>query len=202
MTKEEDYNKLKQLYRDCSLCGLCESRTNVVFGRGNLDADIMVISEAPSEVEDSTGLIFNGEVGEIFKWILENSGIDKSRLWITSTVMCRPESKGGRNKTPKVSEIKGCKPRLIEEISLVSPKIIVLAGNVPLLMATGKRGITKNRGIQSYEGSYPGKMFATLHPASLLHGPREQKLMKANWLLDDWREIARILNAEEKSIEE
>jgi DNA polymerase len=162
-----------------------------------------MIGEAPGEDEDNGGLPFIGRAGKVFDWLLKDAGIKREDLWITNTCLCRPVSNipGKKNRAPKLGEIKACTPRLVEELEILKPEIIVLAGNTPLYMATGTRGITKKRGWQPdrWDGkTFSSMVYATLHPASLLYGSKEQKEMKANWLREDWAAIARELLGKEE----
>ena len=200
-TKLEMFDELKSDYFDCVRCPLSELRTQVVFGHGNLDAELMMIGEAPGKDEDLSGKPFMGKAGGKFNSLLKAVGIDRDNIWVSNTCLCRPVSqkKGKENRAPLVPEVRACLPRLYREISIVRPKIIVLAGNTPLHMATRKRGITKNRGWQ--EAKWEGcdfvveRVYATLHPASLLYGSTEQIKQKRQWIWNDWQEIAGALSA-------
>lgn len=208
IAKDAGWAKLQDAWSSCIKCPLSKLRTNVVFGHGNLNARLMMIGEAPGEQEDLTGEPFVGPAGERFNALLEAVGIDRSDLWVTNTCLCRPKSnkKGKQNRAPTVEEIRSCFPRLAEEINIVRPEILVLAGNTPLFMATHKRGITKLRGWQESRWNGNGftisHVYATLHPASLLYGSAEQRVQKAHWMYNDWLEIARILGVKSKNEED
>lgn len=192
-------DELKSEYKNCNLCSLSTLRNSVVFGEGNLEARIVMIGEAPGVDEDLEGKPFIGEAGKIFERLLNRVGIKREDIWVTNTCLCRPVSTvdGKPNRAPRAKEVKACKPRLFREIDIITPEIIVLSGNTPLYMATKKRGITKLRGWQktawSSESFWTNKVYATLHPSSLLHGSKEQQIIKANWLLEDWTNIAEAL---------
>lgn len=199
------FTDLKNEWTDCQKCPLFELRNQIVFGHGNLDADLLIISEAPGKEEDAYGIPFSGPaLSQIFNKLLAAIGISRSKIWITNTCMCRPKStKPGRNnRAPTIKEVRACLPRLYDEINIIKPKLIVLAGNTPLNLATGKRGITKNRGWQNskWEGNdfVVEQIYATLHPASILHGSTEQIKQKRQWIWDDWQHIARTLSVIEK----
>lgn len=159
-----------------------------------------MIGEAPGEQEDKFGKPFVGPAGESFNKLLAAVGISRDTLWITNTCLCRPklEGKPGKNtRAPTTKEIGACFPRLFEELDIIQPKIIVLAGNTPLYLATQKRGILKNRGWQK-DTKWIGnnfstdKIFATLHPASLLHGSADQIKEKKKAIFQDWLEIVKL----------
>ena len=196
---------LNNVWKDCSRCPLSKLRTSVVYGSGNVGARLVIIGEAPGEQEDLEGKPFVGPAGERFNALLDAVGINREDIWITNTCMCRPKhpKPGKNNRAPTVEEMRSCFPRLAEEINIVRPEIIVLAGNTPLYLATNKRGITKCRGWQKTtwdgDGFTVKNIYATLHPASLLHGSEEQRKQKAWWMYNDWLEIAaRVISAEEQ----
>jgi uracil-DNA glycosylase family 4 len=194
--KEHDFLALKEAWQNCQRCPLASLRQRVVFGTGPLDAKVMMIGEAPGKEEDLGGEPFIGPAGKKFDGILEEVGLDRKALWITNTCLCRPVStvEGKENRAPLVGEIKACSPRLAQEIGIVRPEIIVVCGNTPLFAFTGLKSITKHRGWHPTSEGMP-KLYATLHPASLLYGSAEQKQLKYQWLLEDWLNIRRSLGA-------
>ncbi len=209
MLLQNKVNKLATLqdaWRDCARCPLSELRKQVVFGSGNMDAKLVLVGEAPGEQEDLVGQTFVGKAGQALNKLLELVGISRQDIWITNTCLCRPrfDKPGKNNRAPTSSEIKSCFPRLAEEINIIKPEIIVLAGNTPLFMATNKRGITKSRGWQDARWNGDGftitKVYATLHPACLLYGSSQQKEDKWRWMQDDWLEIARSLSVKKENI--
>jgi uracil-DNA glycosylase family 4 len=199
--KEKAFGDFQNKWRGCQACPLSALRTQVVFGHGNLDASLAMIGEAPGEQEDKFGKPFVGPAGETFNKLLAAVGLTRESLWITNTCLCRPkiDKPGKSNRAPVVGEMQACFPRLLEELDIVKPKIIVLAGNTPLYLATGKRGILKHRGWQADakwvgDGCVVEKIYATLHPASLLYGTTEQIKEKKKLIFQDWLEIARMLS--------
>jgi uracil-DNA glycosylase family 4 len=198
-TKELD--SLFNDWKACQRCPLANLRNRVVFGNGNPEAKLVMIGEAPGETEDIEGKPFVGKAGETFNKMLEFIGLSRDELWITNTCLCRPkvtDQPGRSNRAPNANEIAACNPRLLAEIDIIKPAIVVLAGNTPLYAVTGKKGITKHRGWQ--DAVWQGKSFstnnvyATLHPASVLYGSTEQVKQKKLWMLEDWQEISRKLN--------
>jgi len=199
-------NSLRAAWNNCSRCPLASLRKKIVWGDGNINAKLVFIGEAPGGDEDEHGKPFIGDAGHKLDAMLAAVRISRSDIWITNTCMCRPKLTGVPGKTnraPTVKEISACFPRLEEEINIIRPEIIVLAGNTPLLLATGKRGITKNRGWQKAvwngDGFVVSKIYATLHPASLLYGSAEQRKTKGLWMYEDWLDIARSLSSVKKS---
>jgi len=188
MTKETDWEVLKDLWRNCQRCPLKNSRSRVVFGHGNIDASIVLIGEAPGRNEDEGGKPFIGRAGELLTKICKALDLDRENdLWITNTCLCRPKN----NRTPTKQEVKACRGRLEEELKIIDPDVVVLMGNTPLLAFTGKTGITKMRGRISrpHESNMPWTVYATYHPAALLY---DQSKKPDAW--KDWQAIAGELN--------
>lgn len=198
-------DNLKSSWDNCIKCSLSSLRTQVVFGYGNLDATLVMIGEAPGKDEDIKRIPFVGRAGEKFNELLDTVNILRSDIYITNICLCRPKSNkvGKENRQPRSSEISTCFPRLLEELSIIKPDILVLAGNIPLYAFTNKKGITKNRGWQDINLETLGikHTFATLHPASLLYGSNEQKKQKQQFLYEDWLQITEVLSAQKVKTE-
>ena len=174
--------QLAQHCNECHRCGLADNRTHAVVGRGNLQAPIMIVGEAPGQNEDETGLPFVGKAGQLLEKILASVNLNtENDVYICNTVKCHPP----KNRIPTPEEIAACKPYLLEQIRLVDPKIILLTGATAVKSLTGdKRGITKIRGTWS---EWQGRLYMPIfHPAYLLRNPtREQGSPK--WLT--WQDI-------------
>lgn len=174
--------ELAQHCNQCHRCGLGETRTHAVVGRGNLSAPIMIVGEGPGQNEDETGLPFVGKAGQLLEKILASVTLDTEKdVYICNIVKCRPPE----NRVPTSEEIAACIPYLLEQIRLVDPKIILFTGATAVKGLTGdKRGITKIRGTWiEWEGRL---CMPILHPAYLLRNPsREQGSPK--WLM--WQDI-------------
>jgi len=115
---------------NCKLCGLCETRNQVVMGKGPKTSKLMLLGEAPGADEDILGEPFVGRCGELLTKMMEEVGLQRSDSYITNTVKCRPVE-GRKNRPPKAEEIKSCRRWLWNEIQEVSPKVIVTFGKVP-----------------------------------------------------------------------
>lgn len=207
-TNQDQLNRLFNDWKTCQRCPLAQLRTQVVPGYGNPEARLVMIGEAPGENEDIEGKPFVGKAGDTFNKLLAAVGIDRNDIWITNTCLCRPRitnQPGRSNRAPTAHEIASCNPRLIKELEIIRPEIVVLSGNTPLYAVTGKKGITKNRGWQQVEwalGSFTiNKIYSTLHPASLSYGSTEQIHQKKLWMYEDWLEISRHLNVN-KTVQE
>jgi len=172
-SSEEREQALKQLEADlqeCCKCSLGETRTNLVFGAGNPDADLMFIGEAPGRDEDLQGEPFIGRAGQLLTKIIEAIDMTRKDVYIGNILKCRPPS----NRTPSPSEMVMCMPYLRKQIRLIQPKIIVALGGTAvqgLLKTTD--GITKLRGtFTDFEGI---KLMPTFHPAYLLRNPSSKR---------------------------
>ncbi len=172
---------------------LHETGTNVVIYRGNPKAKVMVVGEAPGETEDMEGKPFVGRAGKLLDDILISVGFDESNAYITNVVLRRPP----KNRTPLAPEVAAYKPYLMENIRLVNPSIILLAGAcaTKAVLMEEKLGITKIRG-QWYErqfgeeGGLDGKgkrlVMPVFHPSYLLRNP-SRKEGGPKWLM--WQDI-------------
>jgi len=191
------FEQMKRDWSGCFKCPLSTLRKKVVMGSGAYNAPIMLIGESPGVQEDEEGIPFvsSGQAGELLNKILASVGLSRDDLWITNVCLCRPKSteEGRDNRAPSVEEISSCRPRLIEEIDIVKPKIIVLSGNTPLFWATGLKGIKKHRGRLSYTIKTPTyevkDVFATYHPAALFHGSHDDIVEKKWAVFRDWQLI-------------
>jgi DNA polymerase len=166
----------------CQRCGLAAGRTNAVVGAGNLQAPIMIVGEGPGQTEDETGLPFVGRSGELLDKILASVNLVREKdVYICNIVKCRPPD----NRVPTMEEAEACKGYLLEQIRLISPKIILLTGATAMRGLVGiKDGITKVRGqwIEK-DGRFYMPIF---HPAYLLRNPSREK-GKPKWLM--WQDI-------------
>ena len=159
----ENWEDLEELVKKCQKCKLCKGRTNVVFGVGNKNADIMFIGEGPGADEDRLGEPFVGRAGKLMNMAFETLGLKREEVYIANVVKCRPPS----NRNPEADEVNVCLNYLRNQVILVKPKIIVLLGSVALQNILGKEyKITANRGkwIEKKGILY----MPTWHPAALL----------------------------------
>lgn len=172
-TREERRERLVAVYREASVCELCplaETRTSVVFGSGNADADLMFVGEAPGAEEDRQGLPFVGRAGALLTQLLEGIGLTRQDVFIANVLKCRPPG----NRDPQPIEIESCEPYLMRQVQLIEPRVIATLGNFATKLLTGSRtGITKVRGsVQVHEiGGRPVFLMPLLHPAAALRTP-------------------------------
>lgn len=164
---------LKTALEDFDAGVLSDHAQKMVFARGNPDADIMAIGEAPGRQEDETGLPFVGEAGKLLDKMFAAIKRDESNLYITNVCNWRPPG----NRNPSEEELALCRPFICRHIELISPKIIVIVGGVSLQALTGKSGIMKTRG--QWQGLEIGgtniPAMPLYHPAFLLRRPELKK---------------------------
>ena len=168
--KTKELNKLEKQVKKCTKCGLCKGRTNVVFGTGDADADLMFVGEAPGHYEDVQGEPFVGRAGQLLTKIIESIGFKRSDVYIANILKCRPPE----NRNPTANEIVLCTPHLIKQIEIIRPKVICALGTfaAQTLLDT-KETIGKLRGkFFEYQDT---KFLATYHPAYLLRNPNDKK---------------------------
>ena len=160
---------LRQECLKCTRCGLCETRTNVVFGVGTPDAEVMFIGEGPGEQEDLQGEPFVGRAGKLLDDMLELIDLDRSKIYIANMVKCRPP----KNRDPLPAEQSACSEWLQRQIALIRPKIIVCLGRIAAM-----KYIREDFKISREHGQWTIKdgimTMALLHPAALLRDPRRR----------------------------
>ena len=174
--------ELEQQAKDTARPGaLSELATNLVFGEGNPDADLVIIGEAPGEDEDAQGRPFVGRAGQLLDRILESGHIEREDVYITNILKYRPPN----NRNPKPDEILASEPLLLEQLKLIRPQIIATLGNFPTQYFAGtKEGITKTRG-RWFEW-HNIRIFPMFHPAYLLRNPSREK-GSPKWLM--WEDV-------------
>jgi uracil-DNA glycosylase len=150
----------------CARCPLAEGRTNVVFGVGNPEADLMFVGEAPGRDEDLQGQPFVGRSGKLLdRLLLEELGVGREACYIANVLMCRPPG----NRDPKPDEVAACRPHLEAKIAAIGPRVIVTLGNFATrLLLDTTDGITKVRGRPYPRGSLV--IVPTFHPSAALQG--------------------------------
>ena len=156
------------------------TRTRAVFGAGNADADLMFVGEAPGQQEDLLGLPFVGRAGQLLNQMLEGIGIQRSDVFITNVICCRPPG----NRDPLPEEIEACKPYLYKKIELIEPKVICTLGNFATKLLTGDpTGITRVHG-RPQEREVAGralKLFPIFHPAAALRTDAIKQLLREDF---------------------
>jgi uracil-DNA glycosylase len=185
---DDSLEKIAANVRGCPLCKLSRSRKNAVPGEGQLSAKIMFIGEAPGRSEDEKGRPFVGAAGRILDELLKKAGIERSQVFITNIVKCRPPN----NRVPKEDELTACRPYLDRQIALIKPKVICILGRTAYSSLLGGSSITANRGkIVERAGQ---KYFLTFHPAAVIYNKDLLSALEA-----DLKKLAVEINKEEES---
>jgi DNA polymerase len=180
-TPEQRRAELVDLYnslRDHD-CPLKATRTKLVFGAGNADADIMFVGEAPGAQEDRLGLPFVGPAGKLLDQLLGEIGLERKDVFINNCVMCRPPG----NRDPLPDEIEECTPFLMKRIELIEPKVICTLGNYSTKLLTGSpRGITKVHGDPQRReiGGRMVTLYPLFHPAAALRSTSVLELLRTD----------------------
>lgn len=181
----DNWEELEQSIVNCNKCKLCTNRTNIVFGVGNKEADIMMIGEGPGADEDKQGEPFVGKAGQLMNKALTGLGIKREEQYIANIVKCRPPS----NRVPEQDEAEACLNYLRNQVILVKPKIIVLLGSTALKNILGKEySITAMRGKWiEQKGIY---YMPTWHPAALLRDENKK--------IEFWNDLKEVRKKEEE----
>lgn len=164
-----DWNQLKSACLACNKCRLSETRTNVVFGVGKPNAEILFIGEGPGQQEDEQGEPFVGRGGKLLDDMLAMIDLTRNDIFIANIVKCRPPG----NRDPLPDEQAACTPWLDQQLALLKPKIIVCLGRIAAMyMIQPDFKITRDHG-QWFEQDGVLKM-ALFHPAALLRDPHKR----------------------------
>lgn len=155
---------------DCTRCVLHKGRTNLVFGVGNVNADIMFVGEGPGADEDAQGEPFVGRAGQLLNNMITAMGIKREDVYIANVVKCRPPG----NRTPEKDECDTCSPFLLRQVDVIKPKVIVALGAV-----AAKTLLAVNDSMSNLRGRWydfkGSRLAVTYHPAYLLRDPRQKK---------------------------
>jgi uracil-DNA glycosylase len=175
---------LKAVYeqaRGCERCPqLAATRTTVVFGSGNADADLMFVGEAPGASEDKQGLPFVGQAGKLLEKLLGEIGLHRKEVWICNVLKCRPPG----NRDPHPAEIEACQDYLWRQIDLIEPRVLCTLGNFSTkLLRCEPTGITRLHG-QAEEriiGPRAVRLYPLYHPAAALYTPSMLETLRADF---------------------
>jgi uracil-DNA glycosylase len=165
---------------DCTRCRLHKGRTNLVFGVGNLNTDIMFVGEGPGADEDAQGEPFVGRAGQLLNNMISAMGLKREDVYIANVVKCRPPG----NRTPENDECATCSPFLLRQIEVIQPKVIVALGAV-----AARTLLAMNDSMANLRGRWydfrGAKLAVTYHPAYLLRDPRQKK--------ETWRDLQMVM---------
>jgi uracil-DNA glycosylase family 4 len=180
----ERREELKHVWQEASVCTRCqlhETRTTVVFGAGNADAELMFVGEAPGANEDKQGLPFVGQAGKLLDKLLAEIDLDRKAVWIMNVLKCRPPG----NRDPQPREIESCEPYLRRQVELIQPTMICTLGNFATKLLRGDpTGITRVHGQPEVRtiGEHTARLYPLLHPAAALYTPSTLETLRADFV--------------------
>ncbi|MBM3253707.1 MAG: uracil-DNA glycosylase [Candidatus Omnitrophica bacterium] len=179
-SKEKPLELLSKRVSNCRRCTLYRHRKNVVFGKGNINTQLLFIGEAPGEEEDLTGEPFVGKAGALLSKIMNSLGLERREVYITNCLKCRPPL----NRPPSKEELASCEEYLIEQINIIKPKLICALGKYAAWnLLKREEPISVLRG--SFYDYHNITVIPTFHPAYLLRNPRDKKLV--------WEDMKKII---------
>lgn len=186
----EKLEEIKKEVKECRRCELWRTRTNIVFGEGNVEAKIMIVSEAPGYNEDQAGRPFCGAAGKVLDELLESIGIKRGEVYICNLLKCRPP----QNRDPKKEEIEACVPYLERQIKIIEPEVICTLGNYSTAYIFEKYGLKDQiQGISKIHGEIFEvkslfqniKIIPLYHPAVATYNPNMKEILKEDFKLLD-----------------
>lgn len=168
----DEWQSLKKRVEQCQACGLHTSRTQTVFGVGNMQASLMIIGEAPGFNEDQQGEPFVGRAGQLLTAMLAAIGLQREEVYIANILKCRPPN----NRDPIVEEVNSCTPFLNEQIALVQPRVLLAVGRIAShYLLNTKNSLESLRGKTYQYGANATPLLVTYHPAYLLRNPTDKR---------------------------
>jgi uracil-DNA glycosylase family 4 len=182
-TVEKRREQLKEVYREASVCTRCplaETRTTVVFGAGNADADLMFVGEAPGANEDKQGLPFVGQAGRLLDKLLAEIGLERGDVFIANVLKCRPPG----NRDPRPQEIESCRDYLHRQVDLIEPRVICTLGNFSTKLLRGDpTGISRLHGQPEVHvlGHRAVRLYPIYHPAAALYTPSMLETLRGDF---------------------
>src|SRR5688572_18193287 len=188
-------SELLTAYKDetlgCTRCPLASTRTQVVFGSGDSNAELMFVGEAPGYHEDQQGVPFVGQAGQLLEKLLNGIGLTRADVYIANVIKCRPPG----NRDPQPEEIEACESHLFRQIELIQPQLVATLGNFATKLLTGKPlGITRVHGQEQWTtlGGNRVLLYPIYHPAAALYTPRMLEVLE-----EDFARIPELLGADD-----
>jgi uracil-DNA glycosylase len=179
--RREELKDLLMSARQCTRCSeLAATRTSVVFGAGNADAELLFVGEAPGANEDMQGLPFVGAAGKLLEKLLGEIGLSREEVFIANVLKCRPPG----NRDPQSGEIENCRPYLARQIELIAPRVICTLGNFSTKLLRGDpAGITRVHGQPEVRtiGEHTVRLYPLFHPAAALYTPRTLESLREDF---------------------
>ncbi len=175
MNRNRELAIVHQEILDCRKCPLYASRRNAVPGEGSINAQVMLVGEAPGAKEDESGRPFDGRSGNLLTDMIAEIGFSREEVFITSVLKSRPPN----NRAPRKNEIEACRPYLKRQIDIIGPRIVVLLGGVAVSSIVGPKKISEVHGrLYEVEGR---RFFITYHPAAALRFPKLRDAMRKDF---------------------
>ena len=182
--KDERREALKLVYEQARGCTRCPefvaTRTQVVFGAGNADADLMFVGEAPGANEDRMGLPFVGQAGKLLDQMLNEVGLQRADVFVANLLKCRPPG----NRDPHPIEIENCQEYLLRQVELIEPTLICTLGNFSTKLLRGDTtGISRLHGQPEVRvvGARAVRLYPLYHPAAALYTPRMLEVLREDF---------------------
>lgn len=176
----DDLSAVGAIAKDCTRCRLAKTRTQVVFGTGNPDAELMFIGEAPGRDEDIAGAPFVGRAGQLLTDIIKAMGYSREDVYIANVIKCRPPE----NRNPEQDELDACRPWIRKQVELIRPKVIVTLGRFAL-QSTLERAVAISSARGEWMEHNGVKLMPTYHPAYLLRNPAAKR--------DVWADMKKVM---------
>jgi uracil-DNA glycosylase len=190
LTRADELRAFGEVVAGCTRCALAQGRTQVVFGSGDANADLMFVGEAPGFHEDKQGVPFVGAAGKLLEQLLAGIGLERGQVYICNVLKCRPPG----NRDPLPDEIEACESHLWRQIELIRPRVVATLGNFATKLLSGKpTGITRVHG-QEQETTLGGRrvlLYPIYHPAAALYTPRMLEVLQS-----DFRRLPELLGRE------
>jgi uracil-DNA glycosylase len=180
LTRADELRAFGEVVAECTKCALAQGRTQVVFGAGDPDADLMFVGEAPGFHEDKQGVPFVGAAGKLLEQLLAGIDLRRDQVYIANVLMCRPPG----NRDPMPDEIEACEGHLWRQIELIQPRVVATLGNFATKLLSGRpTGITRVHGHEQ-ETTLGGRrvlLYPLYHPAAALYTPRMLDVLKSDF---------------------
>jgi len=171
---------LEERVAACTACALSRTRTQTVFGVGNLKATLMIIGEAPGFYEDQQGEPFVGRAGALLTNMLKAFGLTRNDVYIANILKCRPPN----NRDPSKEEVATCTPFLIEQIEKIQPKLLLALGRIAAhYLLDTNLSLEKLRSTEHQYKPTNTPLYVTYHPAYLLRSPSEKRKAYMDWVM-------------------
>jgi uracil-DNA glycosylase len=180
LTRTDELRAFGEVVAGCTKCALAGGRTQVVFGAGDSNSDLMFVGEAPGFHEDKQGVPFVGAAGKLLEQLLAGIGLSREEVYIANVLKCRPPG----NRDPLPEEIQACESHLWRQIELIEPRVVATLGNFATKLLSGRpTGITRVHG-QEQEVTLGGRrvlLYPIYHPAAALYTPRMLEVLKSDF---------------------